>query len=107
MPKGTWGEFQWHVKVSPESEKKGMLRGWVDGKLRWSYENIATIQSGSYASLSIHPTFNQRIELCGPRLLAGTPIAGGADGAIPESTEVGPVGGRELVDRTIASNPSA
>lgn len=28
-------------------------------------------------------------------------IAGGAYGAIPESTEVGPEGGRELVDRTI------
>jgi hypothetical protein len=28
-------------------------------------------------------------------------VAGGAYGAIPESTEVGPEGGRELVDRTI------
>jgi hypothetical protein len=37
----------------------------VAGKLRWSYEKIATIQSGSYVSLSINPTFNQQIE--GPR----------------------------------------
>jgi hypothetical protein len=65
MPKGTWVEFQWHLKVSPESEKNGAVKGWVDGKLRWRYENIATIQSGSYVSLSINPTFNQKIE--GPR----------------------------------------
>lgn len=65
MPKGKWVEFQWRIKVSPESEKKGVVNGWADGKLRWSYENIATIQSGSYVSLSINPTFNQKIE--GPR----------------------------------------
>jgi hypothetical protein len=65
MPKGAWVEFQWHLKVSPESEKNGAVKGWVDGKLRWRYENIATIQSGSYVSLSINPTFNQQIE--GPR----------------------------------------
>lgn len=62
MPKGQWVAFVWHVKVSPESERKGILRGWVDGELRWNYENIATIQSGSYVSLSINPTFNQKIE---------------------------------------------
>jgi len=65
MPKGRWVEFQWYVRVSPEAEKNGAVKGWVDGKLRWSYEKIATIQSGSYVSLSINPTFNQKIE--GPR----------------------------------------
>ena len=59
------GFATWHLKVSPESEKNGAVKGWVDGKLRWRYENIATIQSGSYVSLSINPTFNQQIE--GPR----------------------------------------
>jgi hypothetical protein len=28
-------------------------------------------------------------------------VAGGAYGAVPESTEVGPEGGRELVDQTV------
>jgi hypothetical protein len=65
MPKGRWVEFQWYVRVSPEAEKNGAVKGWVDGQLRWSYEKIATIQSGSYVSLSINPTFNQKIE--GPR----------------------------------------
>ncbi len=62
MPKGRWVEFEWYVKVSPESEKKGAVKGWVDGKLRWNYSDIATIKSGSYVSLSINPTFNQTIE---------------------------------------------
>ncbi|HUV40094.1 MAG TPA: hypothetical protein VMY39_10790 [Planctomycetota bacterium] len=61
MPRGRWVEFVWYVRVSPESEKKGILRGWVDGKLRWNYENIATIQSGSYVSLTLNPTFNQAV----------------------------------------------
>jgi hypothetical protein len=61
MPKGKWVEFTWHVRVSPESEKKGVLHGWVDGKLRWNYENIATIQAGSYVSLTVNPTFNQAV----------------------------------------------
>lgn len=65
MPKGRWVEFEWHLKVSPESEKKGTVKGWVDGQLRWDYKDIATIQKGSYVSLSINPTFNQAIE--GPK----------------------------------------
>jgi len=65
MPKGQWVEFVWHVKVSPESEKKGVLRGWVDGKLRWNYGDIATIQAGSYTSLTLNPTFSQAVR--GPK----------------------------------------
>ena len=44
------------------------------------------------------------VQLAGPASYLPTrrSIAGGAYGAIPESTEVGPEGGRELVDRTVA-----
>jgi hypothetical protein len=43
------------------------------------------------------------VQLAGPASYLPTErsVAGGAYGAIPESTEVGPEGGRELVERTL------
>lgn len=43
------------------------------------------------------------VQLAGPAsyLPTARSVAGGAYGAVPESTEVGPEGGRELVDRTV------
>jgi hypothetical protein len=44
------------------------------------------------------------VQLAGPASYLPTErsVAGGAYGAIPESTEIGPEGGRELVDQTVA-----
>jgi hypothetical protein len=44
------------------------------------------------------------VQLAGPGSYVPTArsVAGGAYGAIPESTEVGPEGGHELVDQTLA-----
>lgn len=72
MPKGEWVKFEWYVKVSPQiipdpsnpgnwlpnSNINGIVKGWVNGELRWDYSDIATIRSGKYTVLNINPTFN-------------------------------------------------
>jgi parallel beta-helix repeat protein len=106
MPKGRWVEFEWYVKVSPESEKKGVVKGWVDGVLRWDYKDIATIKSGSYVSLSINPTFNQAIEgpsqkrywdlfSLGPARMGGAPE--------PAATPAAPGAQRPEIDPAVAA----
>jgi hypothetical protein len=62
VPKGEWIKFEFHVRVSPETENAGFLKGWVNGQLRWDYSDIPTIESGGYVSLSLSWVFNQRIE---------------------------------------------
>lgn len=74
MPKGEWVNFKWEIKVSPQfipdgnggwipnPNIDGSVKGYINGELRWNYENIATIHKGTYTSLTINPTFNGRID---------------------------------------------
>ncbi len=70
MPKGEWVHFEWCIKVSPQVVPDGSggwtpnpnidgnIKGWVNGKLRWDYSDIATIERGNYVSMNLNPTFN-------------------------------------------------
>lgn len=70
MPKGEWVHFEWRIKVAPQQipdgsggwipnpNINGHVQGWVNGELRWDYNNIATIERGNYVTLNINPTFN-------------------------------------------------
>ncbi|MFA5855901.1 MAG: hypothetical protein WC867_00960 [Candidatus Pacearchaeota archaeon] len=58
MPLGIWVNFEWFVKISNETNKKGILYGWVNNELLWNYTDIATIESGEYVQMMINPTFN-------------------------------------------------
>jgi len=53
MPKGEWVHFEWYLKVGNAVNNTGVLKGWVDGTLRWDYSNIASIKAGKYKHLSI------------------------------------------------------
>ena len=64
MPKGTWVHFRWRIKVAEGHDQtdptNGFLRGWVDGELRWTYDNIATCFETTYAGgqMNFNSTFN-------------------------------------------------
>jgi len=58
MPKGEWVKFDWYIKVSPITQNQGILKGWVNGVLRWDYSNIATIKAGGYDHLYIDRTWD-------------------------------------------------
>jgi hypothetical protein len=63
IPKGEWVKFDWYVKVSPMSQKQGVLKGWVNDVLRWNYSGIATVNADSaqYNEISLNHTFNNTI----------------------------------------------
>lgn len=61
FPNGQWVHFVWQIKRATEGQasKNGFVRGWVNGTLRWQYENIWTCATGSnMSSIELNATFN-------------------------------------------------
>ncbi len=56
---GNWHRYTIHVRQSSTpTAKDGLIEGWIDGVLRWSWPNIASNASGGWVLFKMPTTFN-------------------------------------------------
>jgi hypothetical protein len=57
---GNWHRITMHVRQSSTpTAKDGLIEGWIDGVLRWSWPNVASNASGGWVLFKMPTTFNQ------------------------------------------------